>query len=80
MSKKPTITLGQNASMRDVGDYCKKHGIPSLAQGMIELPPPMKLRELAAKYAVADDGTYPFCHAACGLVAARKFRLKVNIT
>jgi aminotransferase len=49
------IKLDKNASMRDVGDFCNKNGIPSLAQGMIELPPPLKLRELAAFYATADD-------------------------
>eukprot|EP00297_Palpitomonas_bilix_P007364 CAMPEP_0113909934 /NCGR_PEP_ID=MMETSP0780_2-20120614/27182_1 /TAXON_ID=652834 /ORGANISM="Palpitomonas bilix" /LENGTH=392 /DNA_ID=CAMNT_0000905907 /DNA_START=86 /DNA_END=1264 /DNA_ORIENTATION=- /assembly_acc=CAM_ASM_000599 len=32
--------------MRDIFDYCKKHNIHSLAQGMIELPPPELLREI----------------------------------
>lgn len=54
--EKPAISLGKNASMRDVGDYCKKYNIPSLAQGMIELPPPIKLRELAASYALSEEG------------------------
>jgi len=36
----------ENYTMRDINDVCVKHGIPSLAQGMIELCPPQKLIEL----------------------------------
>jgi len=39
-------------TMRDINDYCVKRDIPSLAQGMIELPPTTKLRELAGEYAL----------------------------
>jgi len=35
--------------MRDIFDYCTALGIPSLAQGMIELPPPVSLRKRAAE-------------------------------
>eukprot|EP00005_Dracoamoeba_jomungandri_P000170 CAMPEP_0174253562 /NCGR_PEP_ID=MMETSP0439-20130205/2934_1 /TAXON_ID=0 /ORGANISM="Stereomyxa ramosa, Strain Chinc5" /LENGTH=356 /DNA_ID=CAMNT_0015334661 /DNA_START=6 /DNA_END=1073 /DNA_ORIENTATION=+ len=41
--------------MRDINDYCVSKGIPSLAQGMIEMPPPQQLRELASKYSLSDD-------------------------
>lgn len=34
--------------MRDVHDWCVKNGVASLAQGMIELPPPETLLRLAA--------------------------------
>eukprot|EP00928_Gymnodinium_smaydae_P048944 TRINITY_DN32795_c0_g1_i1.p2 TRINITY_DN32795_c0_g1~~TRINITY_DN32795_c0_g1_i1.p2 ORF type:complete len:393 (+),score=123.32 TRINITY_DN32795_c0_g1_i1:2-1180(+) len=46
---KEAITLSGAANMRDIFDLCQKHGLPSLAQGMIEFPPPEKLRELAAQ-------------------------------
>merc|ERR1712232_430704 len=41
--------------MRDINDFCVSQGIPSLAQGMIELPPPMKLREMAAKCVLEEN-------------------------
>lgn len=41
-------------TMRDINDYCVAKGIPSLAQGMIELPPPLKLRQFAAEEGLSD--------------------------
>jgi aspartate/methionine/tyrosine aminotransferase len=41
--------------MRDINDYCIKRGIPSLAQGMIELPPPVTLRKIAGEVALLDN-------------------------
>eukprot|EP00933_Yihiella_yeosuensis_P020970 TRINITY_DN16706_c1_g2_i2.p1 TRINITY_DN16706_c1_g2~~TRINITY_DN16706_c1_g2_i2.p1 ORF type:complete len:386 (+),score=62.57 TRINITY_DN16706_c1_g2_i2:83-1240(+) len=43
------ITLKDGSNMRDIFDLCQKHGLPSLAQGMIEFPPPEKLRNIAAE-------------------------------
>jgi len=37
------INLPPNPTMRDINDLCASIGIPSLAQGMIELPPPIPL-------------------------------------
>lgn len=51
------ITLKEGSNMRDVFDICQKHGLPSLAQGMIEFPPPMKLRKIASEHVLRDD-----CH------------------
>lgn len=48
------FTLPEGASMRDIFDLCKKRGIPSLAQGMIEFPPPAKLRKLASEVVLED--------------------------
>lgn len=41
--------------MRDIFDVCQKHGLPSLAQGMIEFPPPAKLRAIAAQTVTRDE-------------------------
>lgn len=41
--------------MRDIHDLCVQHGMPSLAQGMIELPPPEELRARLAETAAATD-------------------------
>jgi len=49
------IRLPKGANMRDVFDACKKAGLPSLAQGMIEYPPPDKLRKLAAETVMQED-------------------------
>lgn len=38
--------------MRDIFDYCKKKNLKSVAQGMVELPPPEKLRQKIAEWAV----------------------------
>eukprot|EP00741_Cyanophora_paradoxa_P001910 tig00000523_g1850.t1 len=46
--------ISPTATMRDIFDYCNKLGIPSLAQGMIELPPPLPLRKLAAEVALSE--------------------------
>eukprot|EP01118_Nematostelium_gracile_P006942 TRINITY_DN2250_c0_g1_i1.p1 TRINITY_DN2250_c0_g1~~TRINITY_DN2250_c0_g1_i1.p1 ORF type:complete len:393 (+),score=109.65 TRINITY_DN2250_c0_g1_i1:110-1288(+) len=40
--------LPDTATMRDIFDFCKKFELHNLAQGMIELPPPKLLREIAA--------------------------------
>eukprot|EP01064_Diplonema_japonicum_P031451 TRINITY_DN5628_c0_g2_i1.p1 TRINITY_DN5628_c0_g2~~TRINITY_DN5628_c0_g2_i1.p1 ORF type:complete len:404 (+),score=65.78 TRINITY_DN5628_c0_g2_i1:45-1214(+) len=42
-------------SMRDINDYCVANGIDTLAQGMIELPPPRRLREIAGEVAMRED-------------------------
>lgn len=47
--------LPQNATMRDIFDFCKRNNIHSLAQGMIELPPPKKLRDIAATICAGDE-------------------------
>jgi len=43
------IKLKDGSNMRDIFDVCQKHGLPSLAQGMIEFPPPETLRKIAAE-------------------------------
>jgi len=43
------IDLSKLKTMRDVFDYCTKNKLHSVAQGMIELPPPTKLREISSK-------------------------------
>eukprot|EP01117_Protostelium_nocturnum_P017492 TRINITY_DN711_c2_g1_i1.p1 TRINITY_DN711_c2_g1~~TRINITY_DN711_c2_g1_i1.p1 ORF type:complete len:392 (-),score=137.42 TRINITY_DN711_c2_g1_i1:1011-2186(-) len=59
MSKKSGEELAKelppNATMRDIFDFCKKNDIHSLAQGMIELPPPLKLRQIAAN--IVSEGS-----------------------
>jgi len=45
-------TLPDNATMRDIFDFCVRNRLHNLAQGMIELPPPLKLREIAARICV----------------------------
>jgi len=50
-----SITLKDGSNMRDIFDVCQKHGLPSLAQGMIEFPPPEKLREIAAKKVMSPE-------------------------
>jgi len=42
-------------TMRDINDFCEKRKIPSLAQGMIELPPPLSLRKLASEAVLTDN-------------------------
>ncbi len=42
--------------MRDIFDFCKRHHIEALAQGMIELPPPQKLRDIAGALLVGEEG------------------------
>ena len=38
----------EGLNMRDIGEWCDHRGVPALAQGMIELPPPEKLRNILA--------------------------------
>jgi len=49
------ITLKDGSNMRDIFDVCQKHGLPSLAQGMIEFPPPEILRQAASKAVLRPD-------------------------
>jgi len=47
--------LSDLKTMRDINDYCVKRDIPSLAQGMIELPPTELLRGLVGTVAMKPD-------------------------
>eukprot|EP01006_Ploeotia_vitrea_P009592 TRINITY_DN22970_c0_g1_i1.p1 TRINITY_DN22970_c0_g1~~TRINITY_DN22970_c0_g1_i1.p1 ORF type:complete len:396 (-),score=45.31 TRINITY_DN22970_c0_g1_i1:155-1342(-) len=47
--------LPKNPTMRDINDVCLKHGIPSLAQGMIELAPPLELRKMLAEVTMEEE-------------------------
>jgi aspartate/methionine/tyrosine aminotransferase len=47
--------LPSNASMRDIFDFCSRKGLPSVAQGMIELPPPETLRQTASELTLKED-------------------------
>jgi aspartate/methionine/tyrosine aminotransferase len=44
--------LSELKTMRDINDYCVKRDIPSLAQGMIELPPTELLRGIVGSVAM----------------------------
>jgi len=55
MAQREEIKLPQGANMRDVFDICRQHNLPSLAQGMIEFPPPTKLRQIASELVVTDE-------------------------
>jgi len=45
-------------TMRDVFDYCQRNNLQSVAQGMIELPPPLRLRQITAEACLAEDGQH----------------------
>lgn len=47
--------LAKIRTMRDVFDYCNKYGLCSVAQGMIELPPPATLRKIIAEEFLKDS-------------------------
>lgn len=54
MSAKPDLAealqnLPDGATMRDIFDFCQKYNLHNLAQGMIELAPPVKLRQIASE-------------------------------
>lgn len=49
------MNLTDLKTMRDINDYCVQRGIPSLAQGMIELPPPERLRKITAETVMRTD-------------------------
>lgn len=49
------LELPPNGSMRDIHDLCTKHGLPSLAQGMIELAPPEELRTALGATAMEEQ-------------------------
>lgn len=53
------LVLPPIKSMRDINDFCVSKGLPSLAQGMIELPPPQQLREAAAAVAL-EEGVHTY--------------------
>lgn len=55
MAAKAPIALKDGSNMRDIFDVCQAHGLPSLAQGMIEFPPPEPLRQEAAKAVMKPD-------------------------
>ena len=42
-------------SMRDINDYCVEKGLYTLAQGMIEIPPPQGLRDAACEALNSDN-------------------------
>src|SRR5687767_4267140 len=63
--------LPENATMRDIFDFCTKHNLHNLAQGkiifcgvhfqgMIELPPPLKLRQIAADICLNDANIHQY--------------------
>jgi len=54
--------LSKLRTMRDVFDYCQRNGLYSVAQGMIELPPPRQLRELVAANVLQDESPYSDLH------------------
>lgn len=47
--------LSKIRTMRDVFDYCNKYNLCSVAQGMIELPPPALLRKIIADEFLKDS-------------------------
>eukprot|EP01087_Luapelamoeba_hula_P013666 TRINITY_DN390_c0_g1_i1.p1 TRINITY_DN390_c0_g1~~TRINITY_DN390_c0_g1_i1.p1 ORF type:complete len:390 (+),score=64.40 TRINITY_DN390_c0_g1_i1:118-1287(+) len=49
--------LSQLKTMRDVFDYCQRNNLHSVAQGMIELPPPRKLRQICAEGLLNESET-----------------------
>ena len=51
--------LSSLETMRDVFDYCKKNNLLSVAQGMIEVPPPLILRQLVAE-SILDQNSQHF--------------------
>lgn len=52
--------LPANFTMRDIFDFCNKHNLENLAQGMIELPPPQKLRERTADICLHRDEIHQY--------------------
>jgi aspartate/methionine/tyrosine aminotransferase len=54
--------LSSLRTMRDVFDYCQRKGLYSVAQGMIELPPPHTLRAVAAADLLKDDAPFSDIH------------------
>lgn len=55
MAAAAELTIPEGANMRDIFDLCNENGLPSLAQGMIEFPPPEKLRKIASDVLLEDD-------------------------
>jgi len=58
--EKALQSLPPNATMRDIFDFCQVHNLHNLAQGMIELPPPKKLRERVAKMCLEQEGIHQY--------------------
>jgi len=54
------LSLPDNATMRDIFDFCVKYNLHNLAQGMIELPPPKKLREIAAAFCLERNEIHQY--------------------
>jgi aspartate/methionine/tyrosine aminotransferase len=52
--------IPSNATMRDIFDFCQKWGLENLAQGMIELSPPLKLREIASELIMEDSSIHTY--------------------
>lgn len=65
--------LPANPTMRDINDYCVKNNLPSLAQGMIELPPPEKLCRLVGETAKAAS-----VHKYCDRFGAPEYRTAIS--
>jgi len=53
-------TLPSNATMRDIFDFCMKHKLHNLAQGMIELNPPEKLRNISARVCIEGNEVHQY--------------------
>ena len=55
MAQDGTDELANLKTMRDVFDYCQRKKLHSVAQGMIELPPPLRLRQIIADAILSDN-------------------------
>jgi len=53
-------TLPPNATMRDIFDFCVKHKLHNLAQGMIELNPPEKLRNISSRVCLEGNEVHQY--------------------
>ncbi len=55
MANQSNNDLAKLKTMRDVFDYCQRNNLYSVAQGMIELPPPRVLREIVARSVLNEE-------------------------
>jgi len=53
-------TLPKGFTMRDIFDFCTKFNLHNLAQGMIELSPPKKMRERVANLCLTDETVHQY--------------------
>jgi len=53
-------SLPNNFKMRDIFDFCTRHGLNNLAQGMIELAPPPKMRERASNLCLHNEVVHQY--------------------